>query len=161
MAAEEVLAGGHNNPGTIIRRGDVVHRPRLAGSDIVEALLLHLERVGFDGAPRFLGYDNSGRQVLSYVEGETYPDHQPPWIDDDAENARVLGRVAAFLCELHAATAGYEPPDGAQPFRPLPLTGTTSNHADAQYGNVVFRDRTPVAIVDWECAAPGAASTTR
>jgi len=32
------------------------------------ARLRHLEAVGFTGAPRFLGIDAAGREVLSYIE---------------------------------------------------------------------------------------------
>ncbi len=36
----------------------------------MQALLQWYGRVGFDGAPRFLGLDEQRREVLSYVEGE-------------------------------------------------------------------------------------------
>jgi hypothetical protein len=39
-------------------------------SDYVHALLRHLEAVGFDGAPRLLGIDAQGREVLTYLPGE-------------------------------------------------------------------------------------------
>ena len=35
----------------------------------MHALLAHLELVGFEGAPRVLGFDNEGREVLSFVAG--------------------------------------------------------------------------------------------
>lgn len=37
------------------------HQP----ADFVYALLQHLEAAGLAGAPRVLGYDDEGRQVLS------------------------------------------------------------------------------------------------
>ena len=45
-------------------------RTRVKGPEapLVEALLVHLEGGGFAGAPRFLGVDGRGRQVLSWVE---------------------------------------------------------------------------------------------
>lgn len=36
----------------------------------VQAVLLHLEAVGFEGAPRFLGVDDEGREILTYIEGD-------------------------------------------------------------------------------------------
>jgi Tol biopolymer transport system component len=36
----------------------------------VHALLRHLESVGFEGAPRVVGFDDSGREVLTYVDGD-------------------------------------------------------------------------------------------
>lgn len=137
----------------IERVGDTIRRPRGAGSEVVEALLGHLEAVGFDGAPRFLGIDADGRQVLSWVPGEATQD--PPWLHDDVENARRLGEVAGLLRRVHDATAGFVPPPGAEPQRPLAVAGDQWSHADAHYGNTVYRDDLPVALIDWEFAAPG------
>ena len=44
----------------------------------VHALLRHFERVGFEGAPRALGFDDRGREVLTYVEGEPALEPLPP-----------------------------------------------------------------------------------
>ncbi len=65
---EVPLFGGDLTEG-LVRVGETVRRPRIAESDLVEALLLYLQRCGFDGAPRFLGIDDAGRQVLSFVHG--------------------------------------------------------------------------------------------
>jgi hypothetical protein len=150
----EVLEGGGANRGNVVRIGDRVHRPRRKGADAAESLLLHLESVGFAGSPRFLGHDDEGRQVLSFIEGEVHVDQRPPWVDDDDANARVLGRIATLTRDLHEATAGFVPPAGAEPFRQLPLPGDVWNHADVHYGNTVFAGDTPIAFIDWECCAP-------
>lgn len=150
-----MLAGGAANRGNVLRIGDRVHRPRRKSADVAEALLLHLESVGYELSPRFLGHDDDGRQVLTFIPGHVHVDQRPPWIDDDEANARVLGRLAAVTRELHDATAGFVPPRGAEPFRPLPLPGSVWNHADVHYGNVVFRGDEPIGLIDWECCAPG------
>lgn len=67
----------------IVRVGDTVRRPRTPESDLVEPLLLYLEEVGFAGAPRFLGVDPSGRQALSYLDGEVAGRPWPDWVADD------------------------------------------------------------------------------
>lgn len=155
MTDGTTLEGGIANRGNVIRVGDRVHRPRRKSAAVTEALLVHLESVGYQGSPRFLGHDEQGRQVLTFVSGDVHADHRPPWIDDDIVNARVLGRIAAFVRELHAATTGFKPPDGVDPFRPLPLPGEVWNHADVHYGNIVFRDQDPIGLIDWDCCAPG------
>ena len=154
MTEPEVLTGGTANRGKVVRIADRVHRPRGRGADVAEALLIHLERVGFDGAPRFVGHDDEGRQVLTFIEGTVHPDQRPPWIDDDEANAKALGRIAALVRELHLATEGFVPPDGAETFRPLPIPGSVWNHADVHYGNAVYRGDDPVGLIDWECCAP-------
>lgn len=148
-----VLSGGERPGPPVIRRGSVVHRPTGSGSELMAALLVHLEEVGFDQAPRFLGVDD-GHHMVSFVEGETFAN--PPWQEDDAANAKALGELARLLRLLHEATAGFAPPPGLEPLRPLPLPGTTWTHGDVGYANVVYRSGEPVALIDWEFAAPGA-----
>ena len=60
---EEILPGGLTNEGRVTRVGSTVRRPRRPTSTASWALLDHLERVGFDGAPRFLGVDRGGREA--------------------------------------------------------------------------------------------------
>jgi len=43
----------------------------------VHAVLRHLERAGFDGAPRVLGFDDRGREVLTFLDGNTVGDRVP------------------------------------------------------------------------------------
>jgi hypothetical protein len=44
--------------GAVVRVGDTVRRPVRAHTAAVDAFLQHLERVGFNGAPLYLGVDN-------------------------------------------------------------------------------------------------------
>jgi hypothetical protein len=99
-----------------------------------------------------LGTDGEGRQVLTWVAGDVRA--QPPWQEDDELNARRLGDLGHWLRGLHAATAGFEPRAGAEPARPLPVTGEVWTHGDPGYGNVVYRADRVVALIDWEFAAP-------
>ena len=70
MTEREVpLPGGVANRGRVVRIGDTVRRPLRAASPATHALLRHLEKVGFDGAPRLLGVDEQGREVLGYIPG--------------------------------------------------------------------------------------------
>jgi hypothetical protein len=50
------LLVGRITPG-VVRVGDTVRRPEGTASPFVREPLLHLERVGFTGALRFLGID--------------------------------------------------------------------------------------------------------
>lgn len=156
---EQVLGGGQSHVGAVVRVGDTVHRPRSAGADLVESLLVHLERVGFDGAPRFLGIDDAGRQVLTFVEGDVTA--EPPWLLDEEANLEHLVRVVALVRRLHEAAAGFVAPADASPRRRCPVPGTTWLHADVHYGNVVFSGHEPVTMIDWDFAGPGDARLRR
>src|SRR5688572_17058037 len=66
---EEIPLEGGNVAAGVVRVGDTVRRPVGEWTPAVHALLRHLERVGFDSAPRVLGIDEKGREILSYCEG--------------------------------------------------------------------------------------------
>ena len=68
--AEIPLLGGQLTPG-IVRVGNTVRRPAKGNAAFVHDLLLFLENQDFPFAPRFLGRDEQGRDILSYLEGPT------------------------------------------------------------------------------------------
>jgi hypothetical protein len=60
------LAGGKLTAG-VVRVGDTVRRP--VSSTRAHEVLRHLEAIGFEHAPRFLGIDEQGREVLTFAPG--------------------------------------------------------------------------------------------
>ena len=73
---EQVLAGGKG--GGAVRIGNTVRRQVGPWTPAVHALLHYLEEVGFTGAPKALGIDRQGREILSFLAGNTVAD-QRPW----------------------------------------------------------------------------------
>ena len=71
---------------------DTVRRGTGPWTPAVHALIRHLERVGFDGAPRVLGTDERGREFLSYVPGDT-----AERASREAVPQRVLAEVGRLL----------------------------------------------------------------
>jgi Phosphotransferase enzyme family len=149
---EVPLPGGTANRGLVVRIGDTVRRPARPTGAATHALLRHLDRVGFDGAPRFLGIDGEGREVLSYVPGRAITPPYPAWALTDA----ALASVAALLRRYHAAVAGFDPaPYEWPPSPPPPFGGTLVLHNDPNLDNVVFRQGRAVALIDFDLASPG------
>ncbi|MET0765902.1 MAG: phosphotransferase [Blastococcus sp.] len=149
---EVPLAGGIANRGQVVRVGDTVRRPQHDTSPATHALLQHLEAVGFDGAPRFLGVDAHGREVLTYVPGATVVRPYPDWVLTD----EALVSVARLLREYHRAAAGFD----ASPFTwpqspPDSFAGELVSHNDPNVDNVVFRGGRAVALIDFDLASPG------
>src|SRR5713101_2222896 len=66
--SEIPLSGGRLTPG-IVRVGITVRRPAKGNAEFVHDLLLFLEDQGFPFTPRFLGVDEQGRDILTYLEG--------------------------------------------------------------------------------------------
>ena len=149
---ETLLLGGTANRGLVVRVGGTVRRPLRASSTATHALLQHLEQVGFAGAPTFLGIDSQGREVLSYVSGETVTPPYPAWSMTD----EALDSVAVLLRSYHQAVADFTP-HGLEWAEPVPsayVSGLIS-HNDPNLDNVVFRDGVAVALIDFDLAGPG------
>ncbi|MEV6982280.1 aminoglycoside phosphotransferase family protein [Sphaerisporangium sp. NPDC051017] len=136
----------------VVRVGDTVRRPMRPYSLSVHALLRHLEAVGFDGAPRALGVDERGREILSYVPGRAAMFPLAPHVMTD----ETLAALARLVRRFHDAVAGFVPPagavweggswDDAEP----ELVG----HCDITPQNVIFRDNVPCALIDFDTARP-------
>jgi hypothetical protein len=68
-AVEEIQLSGGGITSGVVRVGGTVRRPAGPWTRTVHAYLRHLERQGFSGAPRVLGFDEQGREVLSFLDG--------------------------------------------------------------------------------------------
>ena len=142
----------------VVRVGDTVRRPHQPQSPAVAAYLHHLESVGFDGSPRYLGRDERGRDVLTYLSGEVPGDPPEAWAADDG----LLASVAVLLRRLHEASVGFTPPADAVWRRDLvrvevpvpdPVPELVS-HNDVTPQNVVVRDGCAAGLVDFDLAGP-------
>jgi hypothetical protein len=149
---EVPLLGGTANRGQVFRVGDTVRRPSQSTAPAVHALLRHLADGGFDGAPRPLGTDEQGREVLTYVEGAAVVEPYPDWALTDS----ALVSVAELLRDYHRAAAGFDAAGwswGRTP--PARFVGGLVSHNDPNLDNVVFRDGRAVALIDFDLASPG------
>lgn len=149
----EVLSGGYANALNVVRIGDTVRRPWRPQTEAIHALLEHLAAVGFVGAPRALGRDDQGREILSFVAGIA---GVPPY-EDWMLGRTALESAAQLLRAYHDAVVTFVPPLGAtwaevapHAFRTAPIIA----HNDANLDNVIFRDRIPVALIDFDLAGP-------
>ncbi|GAA2615151.1 phosphotransferase [Paractinoplanes durhamensis] len=119
----------------IVRVGNTVRRPRHDRSDYVDALLQRMADAGFMGTPRPLGYDDQGRQILTFVEGWV-PVCDGPHGLDDAQIRSATGLIRAF----HDATAAI----GLNEDQEVVCHGDLGPH------NTVFDGDRAVAIIDFE-----------
>ena len=152
MDEEELhLSGG--NVSTVVRVGNTVRRTMGPWSPAVHELLHHLESKGFSQAPRFLGVDEQGREVLTFIEGEigNYPLKAYMWSDN------VLSEVAQLLRRFHDATVDFVPSPGAswQLEYPASTQHEVICHNDVAPYNMVYVDNRPKALIDFDTAGPG------
>jgi Ser/Thr protein kinase RdoA (MazF antagonist) len=136
---EAPLSGGRVTSG-VVRVGNTVRRPRQPNAELVRALLELLEAVGVELAPHYVGVDEQGREMFSYLEG---------WVPDELDAGfadATLAAAARLIRRFHNATTGS------------PLAGSSEVvcHNDLSPCNFVFRAGAPVAMIDFDNASPGA-----
>lgn len=133
------LPGGRSTSG-IVRIERTVRRPLHSDAFIRHECLRHLEGQGFAGAPRFLGVDDKGREILSFLPG-----HVPADLGhfDDPQ----LTAAAGLLRRFHDATAEMAIVRSAG--------AEVMCHNDWAPTNAVFVDDVPVALIDFDTARPG------
>jgi hypothetical protein len=148
--AEIPLEGGNMNSG-VVRVGDTVRRPAGPWTSAVHALLTHLHDVGFRAAPRPLGIDEHGREILTFIPGTlAWPDgfHL---LDRD----EPLRHVTRLIREFHDAVASFIPPPDPHWQVLIPANGNEiiAHHDLAPWNLIVGGPRW--AFIDWDLAAPG------
>ncbi|WP_053204725.1 phosphotransferase [Jiangella muralis] len=165
--AEQPLTGGNLTPG-VVRVGDTVRRPAGPHSAFVAALLTLLADRGFDGAPRYLGTDEGGRDVLSYLDGDV-PARFRTWTDAQVHAAAALLRTfhdatrGSRLAGPHAVVCHHDPGPNNAVFRDssarrLSVPARRVGFPPSRAGTVPAQrpvDGLPVAFIDFDFAAPG------
>ena len=147
---EQPLSGGNVSDG-VVRIGDTVRRPAGPWTPAVHALLTHLHESGFRAAPRPLGIDDRGREVLTFVPGGVI------WPDRFAlvEPTAGLVRVARLVRDFHDAVEDFIPPPDARWQVLVPAEGADIiAHQDLAPWNLVAGEG-DWAFIDWDTAAPG------
>ncbi len=134
MNEEISLAGLFSS---VTRIGNEVRRPTRPASSAIHALLVHLERAGFEGAPRFLGIDERGRERLTFVEGNKHDQATPETIPNP-----MLPAIGRLIRRYHEAVADFTLLDGlhwhAEAETAVPGTAIVC-HNDISPRNIVFQ----------------------
>lgn len=152
------LLGGDVTEG-LVRVGNTVRRPAGDASPRVRRLLDFLQSAGFQGAPRFLGVDDDGRDVLSFIPGDTAGRPWPGWVGDESSAVTVARLVRAYDDAVRplgvpewARAGSAADPDGCPPS--IAGSATFLAHMDITPENVVFQDGTAAALIDFDLLRP-------
>jgi len=145
---EEVLAGGNMEP--VVRVGDTVRRATGRWTPAVHEFLRRCEAAGIAEAPRVLGTDERGREVLSFIPGTPMTGLAPERLWAPA----LLRASARLLRRLHDASTPARTIDG-----PWRLGGHSPAevicHNDFAPYNLIMRDGELVGVIDFDMASPG------
>ena len=140
LQTEIPLSGGRVTPG-VVRVGDTVRKPVTENSEFVRSLLEHLTSNGSDFSPSFLGIDESERDVLTFIGGDV--PEELAYFDE-----KTLRAAATLIRKFHDMSSDLVATDAASGIE-------VACHNDLSPCNFVFRSETPVAIIDFDAAAPG------
>jgi hypothetical protein len=138
----EWLAG---NAGGAFRIGDTVRRQTGPWTPAVHALLGYLEP-RLPGVPAVLGFDDSGREILSYLPGRVADIHV------ELLTPGQLRSVVRWTRSFHEAVAGFTHPG---PWRlPAIEDPVLIAHNDIGTYNICFDGDAVAGVFDWDLAAP-------
>jgi hypothetical protein len=140
---QEVYLPG--NVGGAVRVGDTVRRATGMWTEAVHALLDYLS-ARVDGVPRVLGYDEHGREVLSYLHGRVVD------IDTELLSVEQIVSVVSWTRDFHEQVAGFSHPG---PWRYFPVAEPSLiGHNDIAPYNVCFEGDEVAGVFDWDLAGP-------
>ncbi|MFY0615879.1 aminoglycoside phosphotransferase family protein [Shimia sp.] len=145
---ETPLTGGNIN--TVVRVGNTVRRHMSRHSLTHHRLLSHLHANGFGAAPQVLGIDSKGREMLTFIEGQTtFP-------SDMWQSNAALVASAQMLRGFHDATAGFDTKGASWALvHPDISQHEVICHNDFAPYNMVFTQSVPTAILDFDLCGPG------
>ncbi len=139
---EEILSGGWGQDTSPVKIGDTVHRQITENSEYIHKLLQFLEAKNYTWAPKYLGMDEQGREIIEYVEGYVPHGQEVPLATWSTE---TMSEIFQQIRKLHDITAGTE----------LAADEECAIHGDLNYSNTVYRDGRAVKFIDWDFARPG------
>lgn len=130
-----------------------VHRPTGHWTKQIHKLLLYLREEGFYFAPNPLGFDEQGREILSFVKGKTgdYP------LSENVASTNALISSAKLLRAYHDVSQKFLNQD----LQSLDWMFPSKNpqevicHSDFAPYNIVFEGEQAVGVIDFDTAHPG------
>jgi aminoglycoside phosphotransferase (APT) family kinase protein len=142
------------NQTDIVIINNAVHRPTGNWTHQVHQLLCYIKKKGFSGAPKPLGFDEYGREILEFLGGTT---SDYPWTLN-AGSMQALVAAAKLLRAYHDVSKDflkYYPSLYSNWMLPSRHPQEVVCHGDFAPYNIVFKDEKAVGVIDFDAAHPG------
>ncbi|QEW03490.1 aminoglycoside phosphotransferase family protein [Microbacterium lushaniae] len=144
----QVLNGGNST--TVVRVGGTVHRVTGSWTPAVHELLRALREAGVYEVPEPLGFDDLGREVLSFLPGDVGNYPLPDWLWAPA----ILDDTGKLLRRIHDASVplvGRDLPWSLPRHEPEEVIC----HNDVAPYNMTFSGGRVTGLFDFDTASPG------
>ena len=136
-----------------MRIGSTVRKQAGQWTPTIHALLRFLRDTGFDLAPEPLGFDDQGREMLTWLDGRAA---MRPWPEALLRDEGVVV-LAQALRRYHDVVQAFDPGEeacwrvGCRTLDP----GEVVCHGDFAPWNTVWNADRLVGLIDWDMAEPG------
>lgn len=134
----------------VVLGGKVVKRTATSASGKIQRYLSHLRSSGVDWVPEPLGFDEFGRELLGFIEGEVVDGVPEDWFWEED----LLIDVAGRLRQLHDASISFSTVGEGWNWESLEPQEVILHRDFAPY-NCVFREGRFVGLIDFDLCAPG------
>ncbi|WP_459476970.1 phosphotransferase [Clostridium saccharoperbutylacetonicum] len=146
------LSGGNST--SVYKQNETVLREQKTWSSTIHRVLLHLEKVEYTNSPRFIGFDDMGREILSFVPGECKANY--PFTNDKNEQLSIIKKVAEIMRKYHDATLSFERTDIDSWMFSYKgdLEKEVICHNDIAPYNMTFVNNMPYGLIDFDTCCP-------
>jgi len=143
----------YGNVSNTVKVADTVRRDTGPWTPTIHALLHYLDEYQFNYAPRVLGVDEKGREILSYMDGNAAVRPWPAVLF--TENG--ITQAAKLLRKYHDTIANFQPlADAEWRIGKMELKpGQIIRHGDLGPWNTIWQGDTLTGLIDWDFAQPG------
>ncbi len=145
---EERLSGGNST--AVVRVGDTVRRTPGIGAAAVHRLLDTVRAAGVTEVPKPLGFDDRGREILTFLPGDVGGYPLPDWL----WNPEIVRDAGVLLRRIHDASVPLVDGDfvWAQPRRE---PAEVICHNDVAPYNMTFLNGRLTGLFDFDESSPG------